>query len=219
MLAGTRGCSTAWSRAHGGSWGGDTLANASLWAALAKVGTGRADPPALRPDASPQRTCRVHRLLHNDLHTLHVVPVPEAVQGLAVLVSERQDLGHHLPGKENGRAVDSVQDQQAGLTPRKAPASLTRPSDNVPCASDWPPGLHSAGRIRTPFHAHQLFISPRKKILKIHYLEVPVMAQWLTMRLQVRSLASLSVLRIPRCRELRCRLQRWLRSGVAVAVV
>ena len=40
-----------------------------------------------------------------------------------------------------------------------------------------------------------------------------------TMRLQVRSLASLSGLKIWRCCELRCRLQTWLRSHVAVAVV
>ena len=39
-----------------------------------------------------------------------------------------------------------------------------------------------------------------------------------TVRLWVRSLASLSGLRIRRCRELWCRLQMWLRSGVAVAL-
>ena len=49
------------------------------------------------------------------------------------------------------------------------------------------------------------------------------MAQWKqirlgTMRLQVQSLASLSGLRIQRCRELWCRQQTWLGSGVAVAV-
>ena len=37
------------------------------------------------------------------------------------------------------------------------------------------------------------------------------------MRMQVRSLASLSGLRIWRCHELWCRLRVWLRSDVAVA--
>ena len=40
-----------------------------------------------------------------------------------------------------------------------------------------------------------------------------------TMSLWVRSLALLSRLKIWRCRELWCRLQTWLRSGVTVAVV
>ena len=40
----------------------------------------------------------------------------------------------------------------------------------------------------------------------------------LCMRTQVRSLASLSGLRIKRCHELWCRSQLWLRSSVAVAV-
>ena len=49
---------------------------------------------------------------------------------------------------------------------------------------------------------------------------VPVVAQWKqihlgTVRLWVRSLASLSGLRICRCRELRYRSQVWLRSHVA----
>ena len=45
---------------------------------------------------------------------------------------------------------------------------------------------------------------------------VPIVAQWLaktrlgTMRVRVRSLASLSRLRIQRCRELWCRSQMWL---------
>ena len=52
---------------------------------------------------------------------------------------------------------------------------------------------------------------------------VPVVAQqkqiWLTsMRTQVRSLASLSGLRIQCCHELWCSSQMWLRSGMAVAV-
>ena len=53
---------------------------------------------------------------------------------------------------------------------------------------------------------------------------VPIVAQWKqiqlgTMRLQVRSLASISGLRIRRCQELWCRSQTWLGSGIAVAVV
>ena len=53
---------------------------------------------------------------------------------------------------------------------------------------------------------------------------VPVVAQQEriqpgAMRLWVRSLASLSGLKIWCCRELWCRLQTWLRSGVAVASV
>lgn len=72
----------------------------------------------------PSRTFCVHRLLHDDLHPLHVVPVPEAVQGLAVLVSERQDLSHGLPGKETGYAA-GFQDEERILTPRKGPNSST----------------------------------------------------------------------------------------------
>ena len=45
------------------------------------------------------------------------------------------------------------------------------------------------------------------------------MAQWLvSMRVQVRSLASLSGLRIRHCCELWCGSQMWLRFQVAVAV-
>ena len=40
-----------------------------------------------------------------------------------------------------------------------------------------------------------------------------------TMRLWVQSLALLSGLRIQHCRELLCRSQMWLRSGIAVALV
>ena len=43
--------------------------------------------------------------------------------------------------------------------------------------------------------------------------------QLVSTRMRVRSLASLSGLKIQRCRELWCRLQRWLGSGIAVAVV
>ena len=44
-------------------------------------------------------------------------------------------------------------------------------------------------------------------------------ARLVSMRTWVRFLASLSGLRIRRCRELWCRLQTWLGSGVAVAVM
>ena len=52
---------------------------------------------------------------------------------------------------------------------------------------------------------------------------VPVVVQWKrmqlgTMRLQVQSLASLTELRIWHCRELCCRSQTRLGSGIAVAV-
>ena len=51
---------------------------------------------------------------------------------------------------------------------------------------------------------------------------VPVVVQWKgirlgTMRLQVRSLALLSGLRIWHCHELWCRSKTWLRSGIAVS--
>ena len=53
---------------------------------------------------------------------------------------------------------------------------------------------------------------------------VPIMAQrkqiqLRTMRFRVQSLASLSGLKIWRCRELWCRSRTWLRSRIAVAVV
>ena len=59
---------------------------------------------------------------------------------------------------------------------------------------------------------------------KNYILEVPVMAQQerillVAMRMQVRSLASLSGLRIWRCHELWCRSQTQLGSCIAVAVV
>ena len=52
---------------------------------------------------------------------------------------------------------------------------------------------------------------------------VPILAQWKqiqlgTMSLWVWSLASLSRLRIWHCRELWCRSQMWLRSGIAVTL-
>ena len=40
-----------------------------------------------------------------------------------------------------------------------------------------------------------------------------------SMGMQIQSLTSLNELRIWRCRELLCRLQTWLGSGIAVAVV
>ena len=43
--------------------------------------------------------------------------------------------------------------------------------------------------------------------------------QLVSKRIRVQSLASLSGLRIWRCQELWCKLQTWLRSGVAVALV
>ena len=60
--------------------------------------------------------------------------------------------------------------------------------------------------------------------LNVLDIGVPIMAQQKqiplgTMRLQVRSLASLSGLRIRRCHELWCRSQTQLRSCIAVAVV
>ena len=53
---------------------------------------------------------------------------------------------------------------------------------------------------------------------------VPVVAQWkqiqpVSMKMQVGSLASLIGSGIQHCRELRCRVQMWLRPYVAVAVV
>ena len=66
----------------------------------------------------------------------------------------------------------------------------------------------------------------QRKYFKIKFKKtgIPIVAQWKqillgTMRLQVRSLASLSGLRIWCCRELWCRSQTWLRSHVAGAMV
>ena len=70
-----------------------------------------------------------------------------------------------------------------------------------------------------------LFLSDRKNLMipLVFLLVVPIVAQqkqiWLvSMRLQVRSLASLSGLQIWYCHELQCRSQMQLRSGIAVAV-
>lgn len=60
---------------------------------------GKAEEP-WAPELS--RTFRIHRLLQDNLHPLHMVPVPEAVQGLAVLISEGQDLSHGLSGRKTG---------------------------------------------------------------------------------------------------------------------
>ena len=64
----------------------------------------------------------------------------------------------------------------------------------------------------------------QKTKFKISFNGVPIIAQWKqiwrgTTRLRVRSLASLRGLRIQCCREMWGRLQTWLRSRVAVAVV
>ena len=66
-------------------------------------------------------------------------------------------------------------------------------------------------------------LSTLNVFLKFKGIGVPIVAQQKrirlgTMRLRVRSLASLSGLRIRRCRELWCRSQTRLTSGVAVAV-
>lgn len=63
--------------------------------------------------AGHSHTFCVHSLFHDDLHPLHVVPVPEAIQSLAVLVSERQDLGHGLAGKDTGCAAGSSRTQES----------------------------------------------------------------------------------------------------------
>uniref|UniRef100_A0A8C3X0H2 Ig-like domain-containing protein n=1 Tax=Catagonus wagneri TaxID=51154 RepID=A0A8C3X0H2_9CETA len=83
-----------------------------------------------------------------------------------------------------------------------------------------------------------VLLSPGQRAYEEHRLGVPVVAQWVTnptsihedtgsipgltlvsMRTRVRSLASLSGLRIRHCRELWCRLETCLGSHVAVAVV
>ena len=70
-----------------------------------------------------------------------------------------------------------------------------------------------------------LYAAPAALKSKIKKAEgVPVVVQWRqirlrTMRLRVRSLASLSGLRIQRCHELWCWWQTWLGSGLAVALM
>ena len=81
----------------------------------------------------------------------------------------------------------------------------------------WGGGDGEFGQEAAPFPGLCFFLKPLK-------WGVSVMAQWegippgTTMRLWVRSLTSLSGLRIRRCCELWCRSQTWLRFGVAVAV-
>lgn len=53
-----------------------------------------------------------------------MVPAPEVVKGLAVLVSEWQDLGHGLSEKKTGCAPDPSRDEERLLTPRGASALL-----------------------------------------------------------------------------------------------
>ena len=72
------------------------------------------------------------------------------------------------------------------------------------------------------------YLLPTRELQLEMYLKVnkgvPIMTQqkwiWLaSMRMQFRSLAFLSGLRIPRCWELWCRSQTWLGSWVAMAVM
>ena len=75
-----------------------------------------------------------------------------------------------------------------------------------------------------PRHGLNKYIRETNRDLKRHLQGVPTVAQWkwiwlATMRLQVQSLVSLSGLRVWCCHELWCRLQTWLRSHVAVAMV
>ena len=78
------------------------------------------------------------------------------------------------------------------------------------CMCDWVTLLYSR---KLTEHCKPAITEKVKIIIKKKKpLGVPVMAQWKrirlgTMRLQVQSLALLSGLRIPHCRELWCRLQ------------
>lgn len=104
------------------------------------------------------RTFCIHRLFHDDLHALHVVPVPEAVQGLAVLVSERQDLSHGLAGRRQAvlrallrpSGLTGRPHSETGPTPRRAPLrdgphSKETPREGAP----WGHGPRTA-RLRSP---------------------------------------------------------------------
>ena len=90
------------------------------------------------------------------------------------------------------------------------------------CMYNWVTLLYSR---KLTEHCKPAIIEKIKIIInKILKVGVPVMGQQKriqqgTMRLQVRSLASLSGLRIWCCRELWCRSQTWLGSHIAVAVV
>ena len=74
-------------------------------------------------------------------------------------------------------------------------------------------------------HAKYLIILCAWLLLdKILFLGVPIVVQWkwiqfVSIRIQVQSLASLSGLRIQHCRELWCRSQTWLESHIAVSVM
>ena len=88
-----------WATVHGVSKELDTI----WWLSTHTHSTGHgagANAKPLMQGRDRSRTFRVQCLLHDDLHPLHVVPVPEAVQGRTVLVSERQDLGHYLPWRK-----------------------------------------------------------------------------------------------------------------------
>ena len=95
------------------------------------------------------------------------------------------------------------------------------PSEQVPCQNPLlskaiQPVFTGLCLICLVFQFGELFLNPETG--------VPAVAQqkriWLgAMRLRVQSQASLSGLRIQCCRELWCRLQTWLGSRVAVALV
>lgn len=160
-----------------GPWGlaVHTPATTSLCEALGRHegGTGSASAAAdtgrrtRRRERDHSRTFCIHRLLHDDLHPLHVVPVPQAVQGLAVLVSERQDLSHGLAGKQTG--VLWVLGRRRSLTPRRGPTPSPTPRD---AQSDGPwvsgfPAHEGLQTFRCPPRDHQLFILPGKETGKI----------------------------------------------------
>lgn len=177
LPAGTPGYSMTQSWAHGRPWR-ETTHRQKLPSEHWPRRGGLADPLVLRADASQQtrggdhsRTFCVHGLLHDDLHPLHVVPVPEAVQGLAVLVSERQDLGHHLPGKETV-VLWLLSGRRGNPDPRKGPQPLCPllRRDALGSSGPWTPGLHSPVRTPeaspSPIQGYQLFSLQRKKISK-----------------------------------------------------
>ena len=64
-----------------------------------------------------------------------------------------------------------------------------------------------------------MWSSAKLKALELSLWLSGLRTQLVSMRTQVRSLASLSGLRIRHSLELQCRLQTWLGSRVAVAVV
>lgn len=70
-----------------------------------------------------------------------MVPVPEAVQGLAVLVSERQDLSHGLAGRR--QAVLRALLRPSGLTGRPHPETGPTPRRHPEKAL---PGATALGR-------------------------------------------------------------------------